>query len=176
MSVVRIGRGAFVAALTMLLTLVGGSVFAQVLQGPKPRKLVLGEVESLIVNDMRDPASGGRIVVNGKEITIPSNLSIGLPSGRIALTDLMLDASEQCRAQEPAQSGLATSDSCRGDKPPALARVMVQPDANGTLVADLVIIQADSALTLSRIKPQLSPRATRKLAEAARKQGRDPQQ
>jgi hypothetical protein len=176
MSVVRIGRGAFVAALTMLLTLVGGSVFAQVLQGPKPRKLVLGEVESLIVNDMRDPASGGRIVVNGKEITIPSNLSIGLPSGRITLTDLMLDAAEQCRAQEPVQSGLAVSDSCRGDKPPALARVMVQPDANGTLVADLVMIQADSALTLSRIKPQLSPRATRKLAEAARKQGRDPQQ
>jgi hypothetical protein len=123
-----------------------------------PRKpigtLILGELTSIAVRDANDPASGGQIVVAGKEITIPDRLAIGLPSGPAQLRDLMLEAPAECKTQRPPQSGLAVSDSCRGNRPPALARVVAAPNASGELVASLLMIQKDSARTLARIKPQ----------------------
>jgi len=171
MRVGRIGRRAFTAALATLLTITASSVFAQDGTTPKPRKLVLGEIESLSITDVNDPASGGLIVVGGKYIAIPTNLLIGIPSGRLALRDLVLHAPEECRSQ--GQSGLAVSDTCRKDKTPAMARLMVQPDSAGNLVADVVMIQTDSTRTLARIKPQ-SVKGIRFQAQAAARQSREP--
>jgi hypothetical protein len=127
---------------------------------PKPiGTLILGEVTSIAVRDVNDPASGGQVVVNGKQITIPDRLLVGLPSGRVPLRDLMLAAPAECKSQQPAQSGLAVSDSCRGDRQPALARVVASPNAWGELVASLLMIQKDSARTLARIRPEGRSRA-----------------
>lgn len=123
-----------------------------------PRKpigtLILGELTSIAVRDVNDPASGGQIVVAGKEITIPDRLAIGLPSGQAQLRDLMLEAPAECKTLQPPQSGLAESDSCRGNRPPALARVVAASNASGELVASLLMIQKDSARTLARMRPQ----------------------
>lgn len=121
--------------------------------------LILGEITHIAVRDMNDPASGGRMVVDGREITLPEKLSIGLPSGRTSLRDLMLEAPATCRSQQPPQSGLAMSDSCRGDRPPALARVVASASASGELVASVVMIQKDSGRTLARIKPRRGAQA-----------------
>ena len=125
---------------------------------PSPRKpigtLILGELTSIAVRDMNDAASGGQIVVAGKPITIPDRLTVGLPSGSVPLRDLMLEAPAECKSQQPPQSGLAVSDSCRGARPPALARVVARPNESGELVASLLMIQKDSGRTLARIKPQ----------------------
>lgn len=115
--------------------------------------LILGEITSLSVSSS-DPASGGRLVVDGKQIIVPEKLAIGLVSGPSSLQALMLDAGADCKAQQPPQSGLAATDSCRGEKPPALARVIASPNANGELVASAVMIQKNSARTLARIKPE----------------------
>jgi hypothetical protein len=132
-------------------------------QAQSPRKpggaLILGELTSIAVRDVNDPASGGQIVVDGKAITIPERLSVGLPSGLVPLRDLMLEAPAECKSQRPPQSGLAASDSCRGDRPPALARVVAGLSASGELVATLLMIQKDSGRTLARIRPQGRARA-----------------
>jgi hypothetical protein len=116
--------------------------------------LVLGEITSIAVRDMNDPASAGRIVVAGRRITLPEKLLIGLPSGRKSLRDLVLEAPPECTSQQPPQSGLAVSDSCRRDRPPALARVVATASASGELVASVVMIQRDSGRTLARMKPR----------------------
>ena len=132
-------------------------------EAQSPRKptgmLILAELTSIAVRDVNDPASGGQIVVDGKQITIPDQLLIGLPSGRVPLRDLMLEAPAECKSQQPPQSGLAVSDSCRGARPPALARVVASPNASGELVASLLMIQKDSGRTLARIRPQGRSRA-----------------
>lgn len=115
--------------------------------------LILGEITSLAVDNMRDPASGGRLVVDGKTIIVPEKLSIGLATGKSSLQGLMVAASEDCKTQDPPQSGLATSDSCRGQQPPALARIKASPNANGELVATLLMIQKNSGRALARMKP-----------------------
>jgi hypothetical protein len=121
--------------------------------------LILGEITTIAVRDMNDPASGGRIVVDGRQITLPENLLIGLPSGQKSLRALLLDAPAECRSQQPPQSGLAVSDSCRGGRPPALARVVASASASGELVASVVMIQKDSNRTLARIKPRRGAQA-----------------
>ena len=122
-----------------------------------PRKpigtLILGELTSIAVRDVNDPASGGQIEVDGKPIVIPDRLSVGLPSGAATLRDLMLGAPAECQSLQPPQSGLAASDSCRGNRPPALARVVASANESGELVASLLMIQKDSAATLARIRP-----------------------
>lgn len=115
--------------------------------------LILGEITSLAVTNASDPASGGRLVIDGKQIIVPEKLTIALASGKTSLQALMLAASDACKSQQPPQSGLATTDSCRGEKPPALARVMATPNENGELVASLVMIQPNSARALARMKP-----------------------
>jgi len=121
--------------------------------GQPSGSLILGELTRIAVRDVNDPASGGEIVVDGKTIAIPDRLQVGLPTGRVPLRDLMLEAPAECKAKQPPQSGLAVTDSCRRDAPPALARVVASPDKSGALVASLVMIQKDSSQTLARIKP-----------------------
>ena len=121
--------------------------------------LILGEITSITISDANDPVSAGRIVVDGKQITLPDKLLIGLPSGSVSLRDLMLEAPAECQSHQPPQSGLAVSDSCRGDRPPALARVVASANASGELVASVVMIQKDSGRTLARIRPQRNARA-----------------
>jgi hypothetical protein len=116
--------------------------------------LILGEITRIAVQDTNDPASADRIVVDGRQITLPDTLLIGLPSGRKSLRDLILEAPPECKSQQPPQSGLAVSDSCRRDRPPALARVIASANASGDLVASVVMIQKDSGRTLARIKRQ----------------------
>jgi hypothetical protein len=146
------------AARRTFLTAVLVAGAAGITEAQTPRKpagtLILGEVTSLAVRDMNDPASGGRIVVDGRQITIPEKLLIGLPSGQKSLRDLMLDAPAECKSQQPPQSGLAASDSCRGDRLPALARVVASASASGELVASVVMILKDSGPTLSRFRRQ----------------------
>ena len=131
--------------------------------------LILGEIESIAVDDMNDGSSSGRMVVQGKEITIPRGLSIGLADGSLSLRDLVQDAPEECKSQEPPQSGLAVSDTCRKEGTPALARIVANPDASGHMVADLVMVQKDSVRTLARMKAD-TPRAARARARAERRQ------
>jgi hypothetical protein len=141
--------------------LVGGAADSTEAQSSrKPRgTLILGEITSIAVRDMNNPASGGRIVVDGRQITLPEKLLLGLPAGPMSLRDLMLEAPAECKSQQPPQSGLAVSDSCRGDRHPALARVVASASASGELVASVVMIQKDSGRTLARIKPQRGARA-----------------
>jgi hypothetical protein len=115
--------------------------------------LILGEITAIAIRDMNDPASGGGIVVDGRQITLPEKLSMGLPSGEKSPRDLILEASPECKSQQPPQNGLAVSHSCRRDHPPALARVVASASASGELVATVVMIQKDSGRTLARIKP-----------------------
>jgi hypothetical protein len=131
--------------------------------------LILGAIESITVDDMNDPSSGGRVVVRGKEITIPRGLRIGLPTGESTLTSLVAEASDECKSQEPPQSGLATSDTCLNGGSPALARVIANPTESGGMVATLVMVQKDSARTIARMKAD-SPRAARAKARAASRQ------
>jgi hypothetical protein len=119
-------------------------------KAPAAGALILGEIESVTVDDMNDPSSGGRMVVKGKQITIPKDLLIGLPKGRMTLRNLVLDAPEACKALQPPQSGLAVSDTCRNGSTPALARIVAKPAASGELVASLVMVQKNSATTLAR--------------------------
>jgi hypothetical protein len=136
------------------------------LVAPKPSSaLILGAIESIAVDDMNDPASAGRIVVKGKEVTIPRDLSIGLPTGRTTLRDLVLEAPAECKAQEPPQSGLAASDTCLNGSTPALARIIAKPSESG-MVASTVMVQKDSGRTLARMKPE-TPRAARARAAAS---------
>jgi hypothetical protein len=128
--------------------------------------LILGEIESIAVDDMNDASSSGRLVVQGKEITIPRGLSIGLPTGRLTLRNLVLDAPDDCKSQQPPQSGLAVSDTCRKEGTPALARIVANPDESGRMVAKLVMVQKDSARTIARMRPD-SPRAARARAAAS---------
>ena len=130
-------------------------------------QLILGPIDSITVSDMTSPSSGGRMVVGGKQITIPDNLLIGLPKSRITLRNLVLEAPEACKSQQPPQSGLAVSDSCRKDKPPALARVVASPDASGEMVASLVMVQKDSARTLARFEKVRRPRRARSAGDGA---------
>lgn len=115
--------------------------------------LILGEVNSLAVSNASDPASGGRLVIDGKTVIVPDKLAIGLASGPTSLQALMASASESCKSQQPPQSGLATTDTCRGEKPPALARVMASANEKGELVASVVMVMQNSAKTLARMKP-----------------------
>ena len=134
--------------------LVGGAVTTEAQSSRKPTStLILGEITNITIRDMNDPASGGCSVVDGRQITLPEKLLIGLPSGRKSLRDLMLEASAECKSQQPPQSGLAVSDACRGDRTPALARVVASAGATGELVASVLMIQKDSGRTLARIKP-----------------------
>lgn len=115
--------------------------------------LILGEIESITVSDMNNPASGGSISVAGTRVTIPDNLLIGLPGKRLTLRNLVLDGPDDCKAQVPPQSGLALSDSCRNDRAPGLARVVASPNPSGNLVAGVAMVQKDSGLTLGRTGP-----------------------
>jgi hypothetical protein len=141
--------------------LIGGAVDSTEAQSSrKPAgTLILGEITNIAIGDIHDPASGGRIVVDGRQITLPKKLLIGLPSGQKSLRDLLLEAPAECRSQQPPQSGLAVSDSCRGDRPPALARLVASVSASGELVASVVMIQKNSGRTLARIKPQRGAQA-----------------
>ena len=130
--------------------------------------LILGAIESVAVDDMNDGASAGRIVVKGKEIAIPRDLLIGLPTGHATLRDLVLEAPDECKAQQPPQSGLAASDSCLNGSTPALARIVAKKSESG-MVATMVMVQKDSGRTLARMKPE-SPRAARHRARASRQQ------
>ena len=130
--------------------------------------LILGEIESIAVDDMNDASSSGRMVVQGKQVTIPRGLSIGLPTGQLSLRDLVQDAPEERTSQVPPQSGLAVSDTCRKEGTPALARIVANPDASGQMVAKLVMVQKDSARTLARFKAE-SPRAARARVRAERR-------
>lgn len=140
---------------------------------PAPAKtagsLILGAIESIAVADMNDPSSPGRMVVRGKEITIPSDVLIGLPTGHVSLRDLVLEAPEECKSQQPPQSGLAQSDTCLNGGSPALARVIATRSASGDMVASTVMVQKDSARTLARMKAD-SPRAARAKARASLRQ------
>jgi hypothetical protein len=135
-----------------------GSTEAQSSRKPTAT-LILGEITSIAVRDMNDPASADRIVVDGRQITLPEKLSIGLPSGQKSLLDLILEAPAECKSQQPPQSGLAVSDSCRRDRPPALARVVASANASGELVASVVMIQKDSGRTLARMKARRGAQA-----------------
>ena len=136
-----------------------------------PGSLFLGEIESIAVDDMNDMSSGGRMVVQGKEVTIPRGLSIGLPKGRSSLRSLVQDAPDECKSQEPPQSGLAVSDTCRNGSTPALARIVAVPDASGAMVANLVMVQKDSSRTIARLRPE-TPRAARARAAASHRQNK----
>jgi hypothetical protein len=133
--------------------------------------LFLGEIESIAVDDMNDSSSSGRIVVQGKEIAIPRGLSIGLPTGRLTLRDLVQDAPDECKSLEPPQSGLAVSDTCRNGGTAALARIVANPDASGRMVAKLVMVQKDSGRTIARMRPE-TPRAARARAAASHRQNK----
>jgi hypothetical protein len=143
------------AVLLVVMAAVGAHAQAQATDA-----LILGVIERIAVDDMNDPASAGRLVVQGKEITIPRGLAIGLPTGEATLRTLVLEAPEECKAQEPPQSGLASSDSCLNGGAPALARVVASSTESGGLVATVVMVQKDSSRTLARMKAE-SPRAAR---------------
>jgi hypothetical protein len=131
--------------------------------------LILGVIESVTVDDMNDPSSAGRMVVKGKEITIPRDLLIGLPAGRMTLRNLVLEAPAACKSQQPPQSGLAVSDTCLDGGTPALARIVANATESGGMVASLVMVQKDSVRTLARMKAD-SPRVARAKARASRRQ------
>jgi hypothetical protein len=147
------------------------AVMAQA-QSTQPGTLILGEIERLTVDDLRDRSSGGSIVVSGKQITIPGSLLIGLPKGRLTIRDLVLDGPDQCKSLDPPESGLALSDACRNDGSPGLVRVVANRTPSGDLVASLVMVQKDSARTLARITPE-SPRAVRRPAGDSPQQFQD---
>ena len=137
----------------MFIAVAAGAAEAQSARKPAG-SLILGEITSLTVNDASNPDSGGRLVVDGQQIVVPDKLAITEPTGGSTLQALMLAASDDCKSQKPPQSGIATSDSCRGERPPALARIVASPNEKGELVATAVMIQKDSARTLSRLKPK----------------------
>jgi hypothetical protein len=147
---IGVSRLAICAGLLIAVTTTGAD--AQSARKPTGT-LILGEVNSLAVDNMSDPASGGRLVVDGKTIIVPQKLAIGLKSGPTSLQALMVSASDTCKTQQPPQSGLATTDTCRGEKSPALARVVASANSEGDLVASVVMVMQNSANTLARMKP-----------------------
>jgi hypothetical protein len=160
------GAARICAIAALLVATASGIAYAQ---AKAAGSLILGAIESITVDDMNDPSSAGRMVVKGKEVTIPRDLLIGLPAGRITLRNLVNEAPEACKSQQPPQSGLAVADTCRNGGTPALARIVANPTASGGMEASLVMVQKDSGRTLARQRAE-SPRAARARAKAYQRQ------
>src|SRR2546426_11579422 len=127
------GGPAFVPTVSAQTAPVGAAATTEAQSPRKPTgMLILGELTSIAVRDVNDPASGGHIVVGDKQITLPDQLLIGLASGRVPLRDLMLEAPVECKSKQPPHSGLALPDSCGGARPPALARAHARSNPPGT--------------------------------------------
>ena len=72
---------------------------------------IIGNVESLTIDNPNDPYSSGVIVVGGTDIIIPRNMVIELPANFLTLWQLIDESPSACAGT----SGLAATDQCTID-------------------------------------------------------------
>ncbi len=104
---------------------------------------MLGNIDSLTLDDPSDPWSGGIITVAGQSAVVPKNLLIDLPANRLSLQQLFADAPAACVAT--GESGLASADICTGGALGSVAVILanMEPDFQ-IIIGDMVIMKAAS--------------------------------
>jgi hypothetical protein len=120
----------------VFLQVLGFSLTAQALPVRAP---VTGEIESITINDIGDPWSGGAIVVGGESVTLPRNLLIDLPANRLTLKQLFDQAPAACVAA--GETGLAKGDSCNTSGTGGFAAIAANVTSGGNTIAGDVFIQ-----------------------------------
>ncbi|HEX3281646.1 MAG TPA: hypothetical protein VHR36_10495 [Pyrinomonadaceae bacterium] len=100
---------------------------------------ITGEIERLTLNSLKDPWSGGIMVVGGQNIIIPRNLLMDLPANRLTLNQTFAQAPAACLQR--AESGLAKADFCNVNKTGAIATIHANRTSAGNIIAGDVFIQ-----------------------------------
>lgn len=104
------------AALGLSLALIATVAAPSRAQTPHASFSMLGYLTALEVDDLNDPLSSGRLVVNGVQVVLPRNLLIKMPGQYLTVNDLFRgphpgQAPALAAAQRP--SGLALTDTPR---------------------------------------------------------------
>lgn len=123
------------AVLLVLLFLPAGTAQAQTATSAP----IVGEIERLTASSLKDPWSGGVIVVGGQNIIIPRNLLIDLPANRLTLQQIFSQAPAGCTTR--AESGLAKADFCNNNKTGAIATIHANRTSAGNVIAGDLFIQ-----------------------------------
>jgi len=136
-----------------------------------------GTLTAVRIDDPADPASGGRIAIDGQAVIVPAPVPIEFPGDTVSVAGLFERAPAACRAQ--GESGLVPGDRCRkpvrsakdngrvwtvdaddtprspeydavptDNPPPTTARVVAMRDGAGRLVASKVTLtRADTSVS-----------------------------
>ena len=100
-------RLAAAASLLMALTSMVPNAGAQT---AVPLK-VIGTLTAVRLDDPADPATGGRIAIDGQAVIVPALVPIEFPGDTVSVAGLFERAPAACRAQ--GESGLVPGDRCR---------------------------------------------------------------
>jgi len=128
--------GAWLLSSLLLTTL----LYAQTGRGPggETSALIVGTVDSLVLDNAADIYSSGTMIVGGTEIVLPANLLIDEPANRLTLQQIFAQAPPACAAL--GVSGLASADVCDGAAA-SIATIHANKIADGRTVAGEVLIE-----------------------------------
>jgi len=134
-------------AVPVLALLTLGLLAAPAPAAAQPTNAILvGEIIQVTVDDPGDVWSGGTLVVDGQNVTLPRNLLVDLPANRLTLQQIFAEAPGVCATR--GESGLARNDTCRDGEPGAHATVLANRTAGGNVIAgELFIAKADELVS-----------------------------
>ena len=130
-------KKAFARAALLLPLLVAG--IGPLAHAAPVRAPVIGEIESITLNNANDPWSGGTIFMGGQGVILPRNLLIDLPANRLTLKQIFDQAPAACRAK--GESGLAKNDLCNTSGIGGYATIAANLTNGGNVIAGDVLIQ-----------------------------------
>lgn len=100
---------------------------------------IIGEIQSITLNNPGDHWSGGTIVVGGQNVIIPRNLLIDLPANRLTLQEIFAQAPAACVTS--GESGLAKADSCNTKGSGGFATIHANRTNAGNIIAGDVLLE-----------------------------------
>ncbi len=109
---------------------------------------VIGEIQSITLNDPADHWSGGIIVVGGQNVIVPRNLLIDLPANRLTLKQIFDQAPPACVAL--GESGLAQLDTCNAGAG-GFTSISANRTSAGDVIAGDVFIQKGEELVTGQV-------------------------
>ena len=105
---------------------------------------IVGEVQTIIINDPTDIWSGGIIVAGGANVIIPRNMVLELPANRLTLQQLFANAPAACQAT--GETGLAKADSCNGSFTGASVDILANRTNAGDIIAGFVFLEKSTEI------------------------------